>query len=156
VLLYGAYALVDGLFALATALFGGRSAAGRRGWLLLEGILGIAAGVVALAWPGITALVLLYVIATWAIVTGVLEIAAAVWLRRELRGEWLLALSGVISVLFGAYVAIWPQRGAVAVVWAIGLYAIMFGIALVDLAFRLRHHHRGLPTAGEQSRPAPA
>jgi uncharacterized membrane protein HdeD (DUF308 family) len=157
VLLFGAYALVDGLFALGTALFGGRLAAGRRGWLLLEGVVGIAAGVVTFAWPAITALALLYLIAAWAIVTGVAEIAAAVLLRRELQGEWLLALGGVVSVLFGLYVAIWPGRGAVAVAWVIGLYAIVFGVALVALGLRLRQYHRSLgATAADQGRPAPA
>jgi uncharacterized membrane protein HdeD (DUF308 family) len=157
VLLFGAYALVDGLFALGTALFGGRLAAGRRGWLVLEGVVGIAAGVVTFAWPAITALALLYLIAAWAIVTGVAEIAAAVLLRRELQGEWLLALGGLVSVLFGLYVAIWPGRGAVAVAWVIGLYAIVFGVALVALGLRLRQYHRSLDaTAPEQGRPAPA
>jgi uncharacterized membrane protein HdeD (DUF308 family) len=86
--------VVDGLLALAALIVGGRLASGRRGWLILEGVVGIAAGVFAFLWPGITALVLLYLIAAWMVVTGVLEVAAAFILRRELRCEWLLASPG--------------------------------------------------------------
>jgi uncharacterized membrane protein HdeD (DUF308 family) len=138
VLLFGFYALVDGLLALAAALAGGRLASGRRGWLIFEGVAGVAAGVVTFIWPEITTLVLLYLIAFWAIATGVVEVVAAVILRRELRGEWLLAASGIISVLFGLFLVIRPGDGAIAVAWLIGLYAIIFGIALIVLGFRLR------------------
>ena len=144
VLLYGFYALVDGLLALAALLVGGSLVRERRGWLIVEGVAGIAAGVIAFLWPGITALVLLYLIAAWAIATGVLEIAAAIWLRRELRGEWLLALVGVVSVLFGVFLVVRPGEGAIAVVWALGLYALVFGVALVALGLRLRHLGRGV------------
>jgi uncharacterized membrane protein HdeD (DUF308 family) len=138
VLLFGFYALVDGLLALAAAMMGGRLASGRRGWLIFEGVAGVAAGVLTFIWPEITTLALLYLIAFWAIATGVLEVVAAVILRRELRGEWLLAASGVISVLFGLFLVIRPGDGAIAVAWLIGLYAIVFGIALIALGFRLR------------------
>jgi uncharacterized membrane protein HdeD (DUF308 family) len=144
VLLYGFYALVDGLLALAALLVGGRLVADRRGWLVVEGIAGIVAGVVSFLWPGITALVLLYLIAVWAIATGLLEVAVAIWLRRELRGEWLLALVGVVSVLFGVFLVVRPGEGAIAVVWALGLYALVFGVALVALGLRLRHLGRGV------------
>ncbi|HEV8164756.1 MAG TPA: DUF308 domain-containing protein, partial [Actinomycetota bacterium] len=144
VLLYGFYALVDGLLALAALLVGGSLVRERRVWLLVEGVAGIAAGVIAFLWPGITALVLLYLIAAWAIATGILEIAAAVWLRRELRGEWLLALGGVVSVLFGVFLIVRPGEGAIAVVWLIGLFAIVFGVALIGLGLRLRRLGRGL------------
>jgi uncharacterized membrane protein HdeD (DUF308 family) len=145
VLLYGFYALVDGLLALAALLVGGSLVRERRGWLIVEGVAGIAAGVIAFLWPGITALVLLYLIAAWAIATGVLEIAVAIWLRRELRGEWLLALGGVVSVLFGVFLIARPGEGAIAVVWLIGLFAIVFGVALIGLGLRLRRAGRGLP-----------
>jgi len=136
--LYGFYSVVDGLLALAALIVGGRLASGRRGWLILEGVVGIAAGVVAFLWPGITALVLLYLIAAWMVVTGLLEVAAAIVLRRELRGEWLLALAGILSLAFGVLLTVRPGEGAIAIVWAIGLYAIVFGVAMLLLGVRLR------------------
>jgi uncharacterized membrane protein HdeD (DUF308 family) len=138
VLLFGFYALVDGLLALAAAMMGGRLASGRRGWLIFEGVAGVAVGVLTFIWPDITTLALLYLIAFWAIATGVLEVVAAVMLRRELRGDWLLAAGGIISVLFGLFLVIRPGDGAIAVAWLIGLYAIIFGIALIALGLRLR------------------
>jgi uncharacterized membrane protein HdeD (DUF308 family) len=143
VLLYGAYALVDGIFAIAAAVAGRDE--GLPWWaMLLEGVVGIAVGVITFAWPGITALVLLYLIAAWAFVTGALEIAAAIRLRKEIRGEWLLALSGVLSVLFGVILVVNPGAGALAVVWLIGAYAIAFGVVLLVLGFRLRSLARQL------------
>jgi uncharacterized membrane protein HdeD (DUF308 family) len=156
VLLFGAYALVDGVLALGSAIFGGRSAEGRRPWLALEGVAGVLTGVLTFLWPGITTLVLLWLIAAWVLVTGVLEVVAAVRLRREMQGEWLLALSGVLSVVFGILLIIWPTAGAVTVVWLIGIYAMVFGIALIALSLRLRKIYQGgtaLPGAG---RPATA
>jgi uncharacterized membrane protein HdeD (DUF308 family) len=137
VFLFGAYALADGLFAVALSL---RSPEGYRHWwaLLLEGVFGVAAGVLAFAWPGITALVLLYLIAAWALVTGVSEIAAAVYLRRVVSGGWLLTLGGIVSVLFGVLLAVWPATGALAVLWLIGAYAMLFGTLLIALGFRMR------------------
>ena len=145
VLLFGAYALVDGVCALWTAATGGPAASGRRPWLVLEGVVGVAAGVVTVVWPGITALALLAVIAAWAFVTGVLEIVAAVRLRREIEGEWLMVLSGVLSVVFGILLIINPAAGALAVTWLIGAYAIVFGAVLLGLAmrlYRLRQHEQ--------------
>ena len=138
VLLFGFYVVVDGLLALAALLVGGPLASGRRGWLLVEGVAGIAVGVFTFLWPGITALVLLYLIAAWAVVTGLLELAAAVVLRRELRGEWLLALAGVLSVAFGVLLAVRPGQGAIAIVSVIGVFAVVFGVALLVLGVRLR------------------
>jgi uncharacterized membrane protein HdeD (DUF308 family) len=137
VLLYGAYALIDGVFAVAEAVVGRTE--GLPWWaLLLEGVAGIAVGVLTFAWPGITAIVLLYLIAAWAVVTGAFEIAAAIRLRREIRGEWLLALSGVLSIAFGVALVVNPGAGALAVIWLIGAYAIAFGALMLALAFRLR------------------
>jgi uncharacterized membrane protein HdeD (DUF308 family) len=156
VVLFGAYALVDGLFALGTAAFGGdRAAAGRRGWLIVEGIAGILIGILTFVWPGITTLVLLWLIAAWALLTGVLEIVAAVRLRREIQGEWLLALSGALSVLFGILLAVWPAAGALTVVLLIGGFAVVFGVVLVVLGLRLRRLQRHV-TGAARHRPATA
>jgi uncharacterized membrane protein HdeD (DUF308 family) len=106
--------------------------------LLLQGLAGIAAGLVTFFWPGITAVALLIVIAAWAIVTGILEIAAAIRLRKEIEGEWLLGLSGFCSLVLGLLLVAWPAAGALAFVWLIGGYAIVTGILLIVVAFRLR------------------
>jgi len=136
VFLWGAYALVDGAFAIAAGIKShGES---KRWWvLLLEGILGVAAGLVAFFIPGITALVLLIVIAAWAMVTGAFEIAAAIQLRKYIKGEWLLALAGVASILFGLALLFNPAAGALALVWLIGAYAIVFGVLMIVLGVRL-------------------
>jgi uncharacterized membrane protein HdeD (DUF308 family) len=138
VLLFGAYMLVDGIFAIVAAV----RAAGReaRWWLLLiEGVLGVLAGLVAAFWPGLTALALLYFIAAWAIVSGILEIAGAIRLRREIEGEWALGLSGALSLLFGVLLVVIPApAGLLSLVWLIGAYALAFGVLLLVLAFRLR------------------
>jgi uncharacterized membrane protein HdeD (DUF308 family) len=137
VLLYGAYALVDGVFAVVASLAG--RTFGTPWWaMLIRGLLGIAIGIVTFVWPGITELALLYIIAAWAIVTGGFEIAAAIRLRKEIRGEWLLVLSGAISVLFGLALMVYPAAGALAIVWLLGSYAIIFGVLLLVLGLRLR------------------
>jgi uncharacterized membrane protein HdeD (DUF308 family) len=143
VILFGIYALVDGLFELFSAL-ATRPRGG--GWwlLLLEAVAGIAAGVLAFIWPETTALVLLYLIAAWAILSGVLELIAAFQLRREVEGEWVLALAGAISVIVGLLLALRPVSGLVAVAWFVGGYAIVFGVLLILLGFRLRTLHREL------------
>jgi uncharacterized membrane protein HdeD (DUF308 family) len=101
VLVFGVYAIVDRVAALVAAARGRQLAGGSRGWLVLEGLLGIAAGIVALLWPGITALALLWVIAAWAVLTGVVEIVAAVRLRRVLDNEWLVVVAGILSIWAG-------------------------------------------------------
>lgn len=137
---FGAYVLVDGIFALVAGV---RGSGGRRRWLLLaEGVLGVVAGLVTFFWPGITALVLLYIIAFWAIFTGVLEVAMAISLRREIENEWLMGLSGVLSVVFGVILAVLPGVGLLSLVWLIGIYALVFGIALIALGFRVRGHRQ--------------
>lgn len=157
VLLFGAYALADGVITLTTALFGTSLGGRRRGWLVLEGVAGIVVGLITFAWPHITTVALRWLIAAWAIGTGVLEVGAAVALRRELTGEWRLVLSGLLSVAFGLFLAVRPQEGTLALVWVVGLYAIVFGAALVALARRLRHHHHSLAaTARNPRRPARA
>lgn len=106
--------------------------------MLIDGLLGIAVGIIAFAWPGITALALLYLIAFWAIFTGVLEVIAAFRLRHEVEGEWLLAISGVLSVLFGLALIVRPATGALAVIWLIGAYSIAYGVLMIALGFRMR------------------
>lgn len=139
VLVWGAYALVDGVFAL---IAGWRIRdQGKPLWpLVLVGITGLAAGIVTFLWPGVTALVLLYIIAFWAIVAGVFQIAAAIRFRKEIQNEWLHGLSGLVSLLFGVMLVIQPGAGALALVWVIGLYAVFFGILLLVLALRLKRH----------------
>lgn len=149
VLLFGAYAVVDGIFALVAAARGRDRDLGRSWWtLVLEGLLSIAAGIVTFAWPGLTALVLVYVIGTWAIITGVLEVVAAIRLRKEITGEFWLALGGVASIAFGVLLYVLPAAGALAFVLWTGAYAIVFGAFLVGLSFRLRNVRRHRPHAG--------
>ncbi|MFC9974156.1 HdeD family acid-resistance protein [Spirillospora sp. NPDC127200] len=136
VLLFGAYALVDGVFSLVGAFTGGTGQS--RGWMAVSGVAGIILGIMALAWPGVTGLVLLMLIAAWAVVTGVMEIVAAIALRKEIEGEWLYALTGAVSVLFGVLLFVWPASGALAVVWMIGFFAILFGALMLGAAFRIR------------------
>src|SRR5690349_18404022 len=129
VIVFGAYALLDGAFTLVAA-FGNRDggrARGSRVWLFASGIAGILTGIVAVVWPGITALALLWVIALWAVVTGVFDIVAAVQLRKQMRREWLLALNGALSVLFGVLLVIWPAAGALTLIVLFGIAAIVFG-----------------------------
>jgi uncharacterized membrane protein HdeD (DUF308 family) len=150
VLLFGAYAFADGVLAIVSAV---RRRGTDRWWLLLiEGLVGIAAGVLTLLWPDITALALLYVIAAWALVTGAFEIAAAIRLRKAISGEWLLALSGVLSIALGVLLILWPGPGALALVIWIGAYAFVFGALLFALGLRLKGlgspRHRGHPAPG--------
>ncbi|QJE98821.1 HdeD family acid-resistance protein [Luteolibacter luteus] len=138
VLLYGAYVLVDGVISLIAAIRGGTFAP--RWWLALVGVIGLLAGIALFLWPGLGALALLMFIGAVAIVRGIFEIAGAVALRREIRGEWMLILSGLASILFGAVVMLFPGAGAVGMVWLIAAYSIAFGLILCVLAFRLRSH----------------
>lgn len=146
VLLFGSYAIVDGGFAVVAAIR--RQGTDGPSWaLLLEGVIGIAAGVVTFVFPGLSALALVYLIGAWAIVTGVLEIFAAVRLRRQIQGEWWLVATGVLSIIFGGLILVRPGAGALALVLWIGAYAIVFGILLLALAFRLRSLHHDVPLA---------
>jgi uncharacterized membrane protein HdeD (DUF308 family) len=138
VLLYGAYALIDGAIAIWAAIVGGEPAP--RWWLLIVGLLGIAAGLVTLLMPGVTAVVLLIFIAFWAILTGVMQIVGAIRLRKEIDNEWMLAAGGVLSVLFGVILIVQPGAGALGLVFVIGAYAVIYGGILIGLALRLRNH----------------
>ena len=137
VTLFGAYALVDGILAILAAV----RAAGRQqqwGAMLVEGVIGMLVAGLAFFWPGLTVLALLYLIATWSILTGIFEIAAAIRLRREIEGEWLLGLGGVASIVFGVCLFAFPGVGALAVLGLIGAYALGIGVLWLLLAFRLR------------------
>ncbi|CAN5765931.1 HdeD family acid-resistance protein [soil metagenome] len=144
VLFFGAYALMDGIFAMISALRHNRGA--RQWWLLLEGIVGIVAGMLTFFWPGVTAIALVYLIASWAVITGIFEILSAIELRKTINNEWLLILDGLLSVLFGVLIALYPGMGALTVAWIIGLYAMAFGVLLLGFGFRLRHWANTTPT----------
>jgi uncharacterized membrane protein HdeD (DUF308 family) len=147
ILLYGAYANVNGIFTVVVAIAHHR---GEPHWvsLLVSGVLSVALGIVAFVMPRLTALSLLYIIAAWAIVTGVSEVATAIRLRRVITGEWLLVIAGVLSVLFGVFLVLFPGAGALAVTLWIGTYAVMLGILLIALAFRLRSWGRARGVVG--------
>lgn len=138
VLLFGAYLLTDSIFALLAGSLG-------RSWLLvLEGAAGVGAGILTLAWPQITAVVLLFLVAAWAFVTGVVELMAAVRLRRVVRNEWLLVLGGVASIVFGVLLVVNPAAGLLTLVGLIGGYSLVFGALLLGLGFRLRGSRRAV------------
>jgi uncharacterized membrane protein HdeD (DUF308 family) len=137
VIVWGAYALADGILSLIAA-YRVRDQ-GKPFWsLVIVGLLGIAAGIVTFIWPGMTALLLLMFIAAWAVVMGIFQIVAAIRLRKEIQSEWLLGLSGVLSVLFGIIMFVQPGAGALAVIWVIAAYAIVFGVLLIWLGLRLK------------------
>src|SRR5271167_2035357 len=137
VLVFGAYCMADGILTVWTAVSGSKD---HESWwlLLLEGVLGIGIGVLTIFAPAVTALALLFYIALWAIATGVLEIAAAIRLRKEIQGEWLLLLAGLASVVFGVLLIWQTGAGALTVLWLIGSYAIVFGVLLLILALKIR------------------
>lgn len=137
VLVFGIYVLADGLLGVWSAIAKRRD--NRHWWvLLLWGLVGIVVGVMTFVMPGITGLVLLMYIAAWAVITGVLQIVAAIRLRKEIKGEWLMILSGLVSVAFGVLLFLQPGAGALAVAWIIAAYAFIFGVLMVLLAFKVR------------------
>jgi uncharacterized membrane protein HdeD (DUF308 family) len=138
--------LTYGLFAVVASL--GNRKHYKRWWLLLlAGLASIIVGVVALAWPGLTALALLYLIGAWAVVTGILQVSAAIRLRKEIRGEWLLALGGIASVIFGVLLFVWPAAGALAILWLIATFALIIGILLIIHAFQVRRRRKAIGQA---------
>lgn len=144
VILWGSYALVDGVLALVAGVR--MREGGKPLWsLIVVGLLGIAAGVVTFLWPGVTALTLIFIIGCWAIAIGLFQIIAAVRLRKQIQGEWLHALSGLLSVVFGLAVVLRPGAGAIAFAWLIGWFAILFGVLLLGLAFKLRKQRSAKP-----------
>lgn len=136
--LFGVFAFVDGVFLLVAGVRAARYRQPRWWVLVLQGIVGIVAGVVAWLLPGLTALSLLYLMAFWAILSGVFEIVFAVSLRKEIENEWMLGFSGFISILLGILFLAIPEAGLLAWVWMIGTYALLSGVLMLVLAFRLR------------------
>lgn len=152
VFMYGAYALLDGVLALARGIRR-TDGGGLDWWRLARGVVGIAAGVIAFAVPGITALALLLLIAVRAIIAGGIELVAAFRLRDEIRHEWLLALDGLLAIAFGAVLILFPGAGALAVVWLIGSFAIASGVIAIMVAFRMRGRVRAEGTPAPSPSP---
>jgi uncharacterized membrane protein HdeD (DUF308 family) len=140
--LWGAYATTDGVIAIWAAFNASGGDAGPRWWLGLSGVVSILAGVLAFYYTGMTTLVLLMFIAIWAIIIGAIQIWGAIALRSVLQREWLLVLSGALSIAFGVILMVQPGTGALAFVWMIAWYAIFFGCLYIGLAFRLKQYKR--------------
>lgn len=136
IMVYGVYALIDGVLALIAAIRGGGFAP--RWWLALGGVVSILAAGVAFAWPGLTALVLVYLIGFWSILRGVLEIVGAIRLRNEIANEWSLGAAGALSVIFGLILVFMPGAGALGLLWLIAAWAVLFGLLLIWVAFKVR------------------
>jgi uncharacterized membrane protein HdeD (DUF308 family) len=137
VYLWGAYAVADGVMSLIMAFQSWPAMSNR--WIMgLQGVVGIVAGIIAFVWPGMTAVALIYVVAFWAIFIGILEVIAAVELRKELTGEFWLGLSGVLSVVFGVLLFIYPSSGLLSLMWLLGIYAIVDGVSRIVLSLQLR------------------
>lgn len=138
VLLWGAFAAADGILALVASFSGKSSSMAPRWWLILVGVCGIAAGAIAFVRPDVAATALLLLIAIWAIVVGVSQIIGGIALRKEIQGEWMLILSGLINVLFGGVLIAQPAAGALAIIWVIGFFSILSGLALIMLSFKVK------------------
>ncbi len=145
ILVFGVYAVLDGGLAIFAA-FQIRTVNNRWWVVLLEGLAGILVGIVAIVYPQITAGALLLLIAFWAFFTGIMEIIAAIRFRREIENDWSLIFAGVVSVILGIVLVANPFAGAVGLVWAIGVYAILFGASMLYLAFKLRGFTHQLAT----------
>lgn len=137
VIVFGAYVVVDGIFAIVDG-FTSRDSNDRWWVEILIGIAGIVAGGWAMAFPGLTAIGMMYFIAAWWLVTGVLQIILAIRVRKEITNEWMLILSGALSAILGVVFLLFPGSGALSLIWVVGIYAIFFGILLIVLAFKLR------------------
>jgi uncharacterized membrane protein HdeD (DUF308 family) len=138
VIFYGVFALFDGGLAIGAAIMGDTPAP--RWWLALVGVLGILTGAITLLWPHITGLVLLFFIAGWSIAVGIFEIIGAIRLRKEIDNEWLLIASGVLSVVFGVLILLFPGAGALGLAFVIAAFAISYGILLVGFGLKLKKH----------------
>lgn len=150
VVTWGVFALLDGVGSLMAAFTG--DVVRGRAWLVVHGVLGVAAGLIAFIWPDITGLVLLFVIAAWAFLSGLAKLVTAIQLRRELRHEWLLGAVGLLSMGFAVVLVVTPGAGVLVITWVIGWYAILLGLALLALAWEV---HRELPKAASGSAARP-
>jgi uncharacterized membrane protein HdeD (DUF308 family) len=133
IVLFGFYCFVDGFTSLAMAF-----EADSKGWYVIGGLVSLAAGVITFTRPGATAIALLFVIGIWALIRGVIDIVTAIQIRKVVEGEWMLALSGVVSALFGLYVIARPGQGALAIIWIIAFFALILGFLLLGVGFKLR------------------
>lgn len=152
VYVFGVFAVLSGISTLVAAVRSGE-AHQRWGWLAASGIVSVAAGVVAFVWPGIAALVFVYLISAWAIITGMAEIAFALALPDTLAHPWLAGFTGLLSVIFGILLAVWPRSGAITLTWLFGIYAIVYGISMIYYAYLLqglRSKARSLGNLGRQ------
>jgi uncharacterized membrane protein HdeD (DUF308 family) len=150
VFLFGAYVLVDGV-SLLIALVRGDAVARSHGWAVaIMGVLGIVVGVITFVWPGLTALSLLYLVAFWAIATGTFQVIAAFALRHELDNEFWMALGGVASIVFGVLLVVSPGAGLISLVWLVGIWAVVFGVSSLGLAYRLHEIDAALPKPAAQ------
>lgn len=143
VLLFGAWAFVDGVFRLMALATGAPGVREHRTALIVQGILGIGIGIVTFAWPDMTALALLFAIAAWAFVIGVIEVVAAVQLRKVIDNEWLLGLMGALAIVFAIALVITPGAGALVITWLIGWFALLSGALRLALAWKLRKLEKG-------------
>jgi uncharacterized membrane protein HdeD (DUF308 family) len=143
VVMFGAFVLVDGISELIDVVRSDTAVRARRGWRILDGVLGVLAGLITFVWPGITALVLLVLIAAWAILTGGVRLWAAIKVRHEFAYAWLFGLSGVLSVVFGVLLLITPGTGALVVTWLIGWYSLMLAVLLFMHGWYERGIERG-------------
>jgi uncharacterized membrane protein HdeD (DUF308 family) len=150
VFLFGAYVLVDGA-AMLVALARGDAVARRHAWAVgIIGVLGIVAGIVTFVWPGLTAVSLLYLVAVWAIATGVFQVIAAIALRSELEGELWMVIGGVASIVFGALLVAFPGNGLLTLVWLVGIWSVVFGVSSLALAYRFRKIDEEMPAAAKR------
>lgn len=151
-ILFGSFALLMGFFSLFTGIMGGEMKQAR--WLfVVQGILGIVIGIIALAWPGMTLLVLAYLIGAWAMVFGIFEIIAGIWTPQEAIGAFnkmskgLLLVSGLLSLIFGILIILYPEPGLVAIIWIIAAYAIILGVINIVLGLQQRKSAAGAPAS---------
>ena len=152
ILVFGAYAVVDGILTLVSAAK--ENAEYGRGWLVLEGLADIFVGLATLVWPGITALALTYLIATWAIIKGIFELVGAIRLRKYIRHEWRYIVGGLVSIILGVAILGRPTLGLLAITSMLGIYGVFFGVVLLNLSFNLRAVEKVVLPEAERRRAA--